>query len=140
MLRQRRSKNKPITLETRPGKPMIHTPKPTTLDGGMTQNLGGETNKIKTKIRDVTTPTTMQLTNIPHRDHINTTLTTPLHIHTKTRITKLTPPLSTHPHLKIDSPKLRLCLKAYAKRFKITRFSKRRCELISKTRETPLRG
>ena len=140
MLRQRRSKNKPTTLETHPGRPMIHTPKPTTLVGGITQTLGGEINKIKAKIRDVTTPTTMQLTNIPHRDHINTHLTTHLNIHTKAKMALLIPPISTHHHGKKDYQGLRLYLKAYVRKSKITRCSKRRCELISKTRETPFRG
>ena len=31
-------------------------------------------------------------------------------------------------------------MKAYAKRFKIIRYSKRKCELVSRTRGTPSRG
>ncbi|KAL4315439.1 hypothetical protein AHAS_Ahas15G0185200 [Arachis hypogaea] len=82
----------------------------------------------------------MQLTNIPHRDHINTTLTTPLHIHTKTKITQPTNPLSTHHHLKIDSLELRPYLRAYAKRFKTVRHSAKKCSPICKIKMLPSRN
>ncbi|KAL4350556.1 hypothetical protein AHAS_Ahas10G0153800 [Arachis hypogaea] len=104
-------------------------------------NSPREINKIKAKIRDVTTPTIMQLTNIPHRDHINTHPTVPLNIHIKTKMALLTPPTSIHHHHpKIDSPELRLYLKAYARKSKTTECSRMKCELISKTRETQSRG
>ena len=140
MKKQRVIRNKLTTLGIHLGRIMTHTPKRIILVGGNTQTLGGKINKIKAKIRDVTTTTTMQLTNIPHRDHINTTLTTPLHIHTKTKITLLIHPIPTHHHLMTDSQGLRNYLKAYARRFKIKRCSRRRCEPISRIRETPSRG
>ena len=140
MKKQRVIRNKPTTLEIHLGRPMIHTPKLIILVGGTTQTLGGETNRIKAKIRDVTTPTTMQLTNIPHRDHISTHLTTHLNIYTKAKMALLIPPISTHHHQKKDYQGLRLYLKAYVRKSKITRCSRRRCEPISKIRETPSRG
>ena len=132
--------NKPIMLETHLDKSMTHTPKPTTLDGEITPTLDGKINKTKAKMRDATTTTTMQLTNIPHRDHISTHLTTHLNIHTKAKMALLIPPILTHHHRKKDYQGLRLYLKAYVRKSKITRCSRRRCELISKTRKTPLRG
>ena len=120
-------------------KSMIHTPKLTTLDRGIIPSLDGEINKTKGKIRDATTPITMQPTNIPHRDHISTHLITHLNIHTKAKMALLTPPISTHHHPKIDSQGLRLYLKAYVRNSKRTRCSRKRFELISKTRETPFR-
>ena len=142
MKKQKVVRSKPTTLGIHRGKTMIHTPRPTTLDGGITQTLGGGINKIKAKIKDVTTPTTMQLTNNSHREHINTTITTPLHIHIKTKITLiiLLPPIPTYHHLMTDSQGLKTCLKAYAKRFKTTRCSRRKCKQILRTRETPSRG
>ena len=140
MKKQRVIRNKPTTLEIHLGRTMTHTPRLTILVGGTTQTLGGKINKTKAKIRDATTPTTMQLTNIPHRDHINTHLTTHLNIHTKAKMALLIPPISTHHHRKKDYQGLRLYLKAYVRKSKIIRCSKRRCELISKTRETPFRG
>ncbi|KAL4306594.1 hypothetical protein AHAS_Ahas16G0193900 [Arachis hypogaea] len=106
---------------------MIHTPKLTILVGGTTQTLGREINKIKAKIRDATTPTTMQLTNIPHRDHISTHLTTPLNIHTKTKMGILIPPTPTHYHPKIDSQGLRPYLNEYAKKSRTVKCSERKC-------------
>lgn len=78
--------NKPTMLETHPDRPMIHTPKLTILVGETTLILGGETNKTKAKTKDATTtiPTTMQLTNIPHRNSINTHLITLLNHLTST--------------------------------------------------------
>ncbi|KAL4276208.1 hypothetical protein AHAS_Ahas20G0184200 [Arachis hypogaea] len=67
MKKQRVIRNKPTTLEIHLGSTMTHTPKHIIPVGGTTQTLGGETNRIKAKIRDATTPTTMQLTNTPHR-------------------------------------------------------------------------
>ena len=119
--------NKPTMLETHLDKSMIHTPKLTTLDGEITLILGGETNKTKAKIRDatITIPTTMQLSNIPHRDPIITHL-----------ITLLNHLISTHHHQpRIDFPKLRLYLKTYAKKSKTTECSRMKCEPISKTKE-----
>ena len=140
MKKQRVVRSNPTTLGIHLGKTMIYTLRPITLDGGITQTLGGKINKIKAKIRAATTPTTMQLTNIPHRDHISTHLTTPLNIHIKTKMAILIPPTPTHHHPKIDSQGLRPYLKAYVRNSKRTRCSNRRCELISKTRETPLKG
>ena len=115
MQKQRVSRNKPTTLETHLGRPMIHTLKLTILVGGTTQTLGEKINKIKAKIRDVTTPTTMQLTNISHRDHISTHLTTHLNIYTKAKMALLIPPISTLHHQKKDYQGLRLYLKAYVR-------------------------
>ncbi|KAL4315902.1 hypothetical protein AHAS_Ahas15G0231500 [Arachis hypogaea] len=119
---------------------MIHTPKLIILVGGTTQTLDREINKIKAKIRDVTTPTTMQLTNIPHRDHISTHLITHLNIHTKAKMALLTPPISTHHHPKIDSQGLRLYLKAYVRKFKTVRCSERKCDPTYRIKMLPSRN
>ena len=113
MLRQRRRNNKPTTLETHPGRPMILTPKCTTLVGGITQTLGGETITIKTSSlgREIQTKTTLLIIPIP-----------------------------THYHLKIDSPELRLYLRAYAKRFKIVRHSEKKCSPICRIKMLPSRN
>ncbi|KAL4344049.1 hypothetical protein AHAS_Ahas11G0139500 [Arachis hypogaea] len=55
-------------------------------------------------------------------------------------MTQLTHPLSTHHHLKKDSPKLRLCLKAYAKRFKTVRHSEKKCSPICRIKMLPSRN
>jgi len=120
-------------LETHPDRTIIHTPKHTILVGETTLILGGEINKTKAKTRDATTiiPTTMLLTNIPHRDHINTHLITLLNLHTKTNMTTLNHPISTHHHQpKIDSPKLRLYLKTYVRKSKTTECLRMKCEPI----------
>ena len=119
-------------LVTHQGKFMIHTPKFTMLDGETTLTLGGKISKTKAKTRDATTtiPTTMQLTNIPHRDPINTHLITTFNLLTSTH----------HHQLKIDFPELRLYLKTYVKKSKTPECSRMKCEPASKTRETLSRG
>ena len=135
MKKQRVIRNKPTTLEIHLGRPMIHTPKLIILVGGTTQTLGGEINKIKAKIRDATTPTTMQLTSNSHRGHLNTPTTTLLHTPIKTKTAHL---LRITHQLMTSSLRLKPYLKEYAKRFKKIRCSKRRCEPILRTRERPL--
>ncbi|KAL4276302.1 hypothetical protein AHAS_Ahas20G0193600 [Arachis hypogaea] len=140
MKKQRVVRSKPTTLEIHLGRTMTHTPKRIILAGGTTQTLGGEINKTKAKIRDATTPTTMQLTNIPHRDHISTHLTTHLNIHTKAKIALLIPPISTLHHRKKDYQGLRLYLKAYARKSKIVRCSERKCDPTCRIKTLPSRN
>ncbi|KAL4276440.1 hypothetical protein AHAS_Ahas20G0207400 [Arachis hypogaea] len=140
MQKQRVIRNKPTTLETHLGRPMIHTQKFIILVGETTQTLDGKINKIKAKIRDVTTPTTMWLTNIPHRDYISTHLTTPLNIHIKIKMAILIPPTPTHHHPKIDSQGLRLYLNAYAKKFKTVKYFERKCGPICRIKMLPSRN
>ena len=135
MKKQRVVRSKPTTLGIHQGKTMIHTPRPTTLDGETTQTLGGEVSKIKTKTRDVTTPTTMQLTSNSHRGHLNTPTTILLHMLIKTKTAHL---LQITHHLMTSSLRLKPYLKEYANRFKKIRCSKKRCEPILRTRERPL--
>ena len=135
MKQQRGVRSKLTTLGIHQGKTMIHTLRPTILDGETTQTLGGEVSKIKTKTRDVTTPTTMQLTNNSHRGHLNTPTTTLLHTPIKTKTAHL---LRINHQLMTSSLRLKPYLKEYAKRFKKIRCSKRRCEPILRTRERPL--
>ena len=135
------TENKPTTLEIHLGKTMIHTPKLIILVGRTTQTLGREINKIKAKIRDVTTPTTMQLINIPHRDHISTHPIIPPNIHIKTKMALLTPPTSIHHHHpKIDSPELKLYLKVYARKFKTVKYSGKKCDPICRIKMLPSRN
>ena len=113
MKKQMVVRSKPTTLGIHLGKTMIHTPRPTTLDGGIIQTLGGKINKTKALIKDAQIPT-MQATNISHLDHISTHITNRLKTFTKAKITLLilSPLIPINHHLMTDSQGLRIYLKA----------------------------